>query len=59
MRVRLIKRQTIVDFVKANSQAKEGFDNWMFKLKYASWNTLNDIKTPSIRRTYLEMELIE
>jgi len=44
MKVRLIKRQTIVDFVKTNNQAKEGFDSWIFKLKYADWNKLNDIK---------------
>lgn len=44
MRVRLIKRQTIVDYVKTNTQAKEGFDIWMIKLKYANWGKLNDIK---------------
>jgi len=44
MKVRLIKRQTIVDFVKANAQAKEGFDIWMNQLKHANWSNLNDIK---------------
>ena len=53
MKVRLIKRQTIVDFIKVNAQAKEGFDIWMTQLKYANWSNLNDI-----RNTYNSADFI-
>ena len=44
MKVRLIKMQTILDYIKANSQSKGGFDVWMRKIKYADWSNLNDLK---------------
>lgn len=44
MKVRLIKVQTIIDFILTNKQSKSGFDIWMNKIKYASWTDIHDIK---------------
>ena len=44
MKVRLIKLQTIVEYVESNVQSKSGFDIWMRKIKLADWSNLNDIK---------------
>lgn len=38
MRVHLIKRQTIEDFVKSNIQSRRSFEGWIEKLKYADWD---------------------
>ena len=45
MKVRLIKKQTIVDYIGQNRSSKNYFDSWLYKIKYADWNTLNDIKS--------------
>jgi len=44
MRVHLIKKQTIEDFVKENVSAKIPFADWLSKVKFADWNTAADIK---------------
>lgn len=44
MKVRLVKMQTIVDYIETNIQSKSGFDIWMRKIKLADWSTLNDLK---------------
>ena len=44
MKVRLIKMQTIIDYITSNTQSKSGFEIWMKKIKYADWSDINDIK---------------
>lgn len=44
MKIHLIKRQTIVDFIAKNKQSTSGFENWLSKIKYADWSDTNDIK---------------
>jgi len=44
MRVHLIKRQTIEDFVKENAGARLPFGEWLSKVKFADWDTATDIK---------------
>lgn len=44
MRIRLIKMQTIIDYVESNVQSKSGFDIWIRKIKLADWSNTNDIK---------------
>ena len=45
MKVHLIKKETIEDFVNANSQGRLPFEFWNEVLKNAEWNTPNDIKS--------------
>lgn len=44
MKVHLIKRQTIVDFMVKNKQSTSGFEDWMRKLKHADWSDTINIK---------------
>ena len=44
MKVRLIKMQTIVDYILSNAQSKAGFDIWMKRVKFSDWSNINDIK---------------
>ncbi len=44
MKVRLIKMQTIIDYIEVNKQAKTGFDIWLNRVKLADWSNLNDLK---------------
>ncbi len=44
MRVRLIKRGTIEDYVRNNAPSKSGFAFWLSAIKYADWSIANDIK---------------
>ena len=44
MKVHLIKRQTIEDFVKANGQSKSSFADWLGKVKHADWELPADIQ---------------
>jgi len=43
MKVHLIKKKTIEDFILANSGARTGFINWLKILKSAEWGNTNDI----------------
>ena len=43
MRVNLIKRLTIEDYSQRNGY-KRSFEQWLSKLKYADWNSPQDIK---------------
>ncbi len=43
MKVHLIKRKTIEDYVAQNSGSRKAFENWLSKLKFADWNSPNDI----------------
>jgi len=53
MKVRLIKKHTIILFVTSNRNSKVYFDNWLNKLKFANWTTSNDIKS-----TYKSADII-
>jgi len=44
MKVRLIKMQTIIDYIESNTQSKSGFDIWMKKVKFADWSNIKDVK---------------
>ena len=43
MRVHLIKKQSIVDFVAENSQSKSAFQNWLSIIRHADWEKPADI----------------
>lgn len=43
MRVRLIKRKTIENFVQRNARSNSSFRIWLTNLKFADWNEPNDI----------------
>lgn len=44
VKIRLIKKKTIVKFVVKNVNSKRPFDDWIDKLKNADWQSVNDIK---------------
>jgi mRNA interferase HigB len=44
MKVHLIKRTTIEDFISSNLQSALPLADWLMKLKYADWKKPNDIK---------------
>lgn len=43
MKIRLIKKKTISDYVIQNPSSRKSFDNWVSKLKLADWNNINDM----------------
>lgn len=43
MKVRLIKKLTINNFIDSNKNSEIYFDNWLNKLKYANWSNSNEI----------------
>lgn len=44
MKVRLIKKKTIIRFTEKYSNSKSSFDQWLAKLKSAEWSSFSDIK---------------
>jgi mRNA interferase HigB len=44
MRVHLIKKQAIEDYVVGHAASKSSFENWVTGVKYADWDTPEDIK---------------
>lgn len=44
MKVRLIKRQTILEFTRNHARSKVSFDIWLRILKEANWLQIEDIK---------------
>jgi mRNA interferase HigB len=44
MKVHLIKKQTIENYVLANARSKSSFTIWLTIIKYANWTTPDDIK---------------
>ena len=44
MKVHLIKKQTIEDFVKKNIQSRSSFATWLEKIKYADWSLPENIQ---------------
>lgn len=45
MRIRLIKKQTILSYIALNRNSKMYFENWLTKLKFANWSNANNIKS--------------
>lgn len=43
MRVKLIRRASIVEFIKNHARSKTSLDKFQFILKYADWETPSDI----------------
>ena len=43
MKVHLIKKQSIEDFVNKHAKARTSFRKWMATLKWADWNEPGDI----------------
>ena len=43
MKIHLIKKKTIEEFVLANARSKSSFSIWLLNLKYAEWNKPGDI----------------
>lgn len=43
MKIHLIKKQTIEDYIKKNAQSKASFEIWFSVLKRADWNEPNEI----------------
>lgn len=43
MKIHLVKKQTIVEYVKENVQSKSAFSSWLAILKWVQWNEPNDI----------------
>ncbi|MGZ8543657.1 MAG: type II toxin-antitoxin system HigB family toxin [Flavisolibacter sp.] len=44
MKVHLIKRQTIEDFVKANVQSRSSFGDWLEKINHVDWRLPADMQ---------------
>jgi len=44
MKVRLVKRQTIIDFVNKHPRSKVSFSIWLRILKGVDWESTEDIK---------------
>lgn len=44
MKVHLIKKQTIENYVLANARSKSSFTIWLTTVKYADWTKPEDIK---------------
>ena len=47
MRVHLIKKQTIEDYVVGHAASKSSFENWLTCEKYADWEMPEDIQKTS------------
>jgi mRNA interferase HigB len=43
MKIHLIKRQTIDEYVKSNIQSKTAFASWINVVKWVEWNEPSDI----------------
>jgi len=44
MRVHLIKKQTIEDYIADHAEARESFQHWLNVVKYADWDIPGDIR---------------
>jgi len=44
MRVHLIKRQSIEQFVSKNARGRSSFENWLTVVRFADWNKPEDIR---------------
>jgi mRNA interferase HigB len=43
MKVRLVKRKTIEDYVRKNVRSRSSFRLWLTNLKFADWNAPDDM----------------
>lgn len=43
MKVRLVKKKTIEDYILGNARSRSSFRIWLTSLKFADWNEPNDI----------------
>ncbi|ANH81190.1 hypothetical protein A8C56_09525 [Niabella ginsenosidivorans] len=43
MKVHLIRKETIEDFVRHNAQSRASFAEWLIKVKYGDWDNPADI----------------
>jgi len=43
MKVRLVKRKTIEDYVQKNARSRSSFRIWLTNLKFADWNEPDDM----------------
>lgn len=43
MKVRLVKRKTIEDYVRKNARSRSPFRIWLTNLKFADWNEPDDM----------------
>ena len=43
MRIHLIKKQTIEDYVADNARSKSSFNTWLTVIKFADWEIPDDI----------------
>ncbi len=43
MKIHLIKKQSIEDYVLKNARSKTSFDNWLSIIRQASWSEPNEI----------------
>jgi mRNA interferase HigB len=53
MRIHLIKKQTIQNYVVSHASGKSSFENWLTAIKYADWETPDDI-----RQTFRSADLL-
>jgi mRNA interferase HigB len=44
MRIRLIRKETIEDYVKSQARSRPSFASWLSAVKYADWRVPSDIK---------------
>ncbi len=44
MKVHLIRKETIEDFVLKNARSRTSFEEWLEKLRYADWEKPTDIQ---------------
>jgi len=44
MRVHLIKKQSVEDYVAGHANSRISFSTWLTAIKYADWNSAADIK---------------
>jgi len=53
MRVHLIKKQTIQDYVVGHAPGKSSFENWVTSVKFADWDRPKDIQ-----QTFISADLL-
>jgi mRNA interferase HigB len=53
MKVHLIKKQAVEDYIIYHSPGRISFKNWLIKVKYADWDKPDDI-----RKTFCSSDLL-
>ena len=44
MRIHLIKKQSILNYLVSHASGKSSFENWLTTVKYVEWNLPDDIR---------------